>query len=75
MELQDFIKKFADQFDSTDPDEITASTRYQELEEWSSLTILVIITFVTTEYGKAVTGAELRSCETVEDLYNLIASK
>ncbi|MBB3054359.1 acyl carrier protein [Mucilaginibacter gotjawali] len=75
MELQDFVKKFADQFDNTDPEEITASTRYQELEEWSSLTILVVITFVTTEYGKPVTGAELRSCETVEDLYNLIASK
>jgi len=75
MELQDFVTKFAEQFDNTDPSEITAATRYKDLEEWSSLTILVIISFVTTEYGKSVTGAELRSCDTVEDLYNYIKAK
>jgi acyl carrier protein len=75
MELQEFVTKFADQFDNTDPDEITATTSYKDLEEWSSLTIMVIISFVTTEYGKTVTGAELRSQDTVEDLYNYIESK
>jgi acyl carrier protein len=75
MELQEFVKKFAEQFDDTDPDEITATTSYKELEEWSSLTALVIISFIKTEYDKAVTGAELRSQDTVEDLYNYIESK
>lgn len=75
MELQDFIQKFAEQFDETDASEIQADTIFQELDEWSSMTAMVIIAFVKTEYEKTVTGREIRSCETVEDLFNLVASK
>jgi acyl carrier protein len=75
LELQSFIAKFADQFDDTDPDKITATTKFKDLDEWSSLTAMVVIAFINTEYKKNITGAEIRSCETVEDLYNFITSK
>ena len=75
MELNDFIEKFTDQFDDTDPSEIQASTEYQELDEWSSLTAMSLIALAKAEYGKTITGAELRACVTVEDVFNLIASK
>ena len=75
MELQSFIANLADQFDDTDPSEITATTKFQELDEWSSLTTMIVIAFINTEYGKNITGAEIRNCETVEDLYNFISSK
>ncbi len=75
MELNVFIEKFADQFDDTDVSEIQAETEYQELEEWSSLTAMSIIALAKTQYGKTITGREVRSCKTVEELFNLIASK
>lgn len=75
MNLQDFIVKFAEQFDETDVSKFKADTVYQDLEEWSSLTTLSIIAFIKTDYDKSVTGKEIRSCETVEDLFNLIANK
>ncbi len=75
MELQSFITKLADQFDDTDPGEITATTKFQELDEWSSLTTMIVIAFINTEYGKNITGAEIRSCQTVNDLFNFINSK
>ena len=75
MELNDFVVKFADQFDDTDASEIQAATEYQELEEWSSLTAMSLIALAKAEYGKTITGREVRSCKTVEDLFNLIASK
>jgi acyl carrier protein len=74
MELQDFIKKFANLFDGTDASEIQAETVFQELDDWGSLTTLGIIAFVKTEYKKTITGKEIRSCETVEDLFNLVNS-
>ena len=40
MELKDFIENFANQFDDTDASEITATTVFHDLEEWSSLTAL-----------------------------------
>ena len=75
MELIDFIEKFANQFDDTDSSEIQAETEYQELKEWSSLTAMSLIALAKAEYGKTITGHEVRSCKTVEELFNLIASK
>ena len=75
MELDDFIAKFASQFDDTDASEIGEDTEYQELEEWSSLTAMSMIALAKTEYGKTISGREVRSCKTVKGLFNLIASK
>lgn len=75
MELNEFVEKFAEQFEDTDPSEITAETNYRELDEWSSLMGMVIIAFVKTEMEKTVTGDDLKACKSVEALYNLIQSK
>lgn len=75
MEIKEFIENFANQFDDTDASEIQADTEYQELEEWSSLTAMSLIALAKTQYGKTITGREVRSCKTVEELFNLIASK
>jgi acyl carrier protein len=74
MEINDFIAKFAQQFDDTDESEIKVNTVFKDLDEWSSLIALSVIAFVKTEYGKSITGSQIRSCETVEDLFNLVSS-
>lgn len=73
MDLQNFIAAFADQFDETDASEITAETKFHDLEEWSSLVAMGVIAMAKTQYGKSITGKEIRQCVTVTDLYNLIA--
>ena len=75
MELNEFVANFAEQFDDTDASEITASTVFHDLDEWSSLTGMGVIALAKTEYGKAITGAELKACVTVEDVFNLIKNK
>lgn len=75
MELKQFISDFANQFDNTDVSEISAETNYMDLDEWSSLTTLSVIAMAKTEYGKTITASEIRSCNTVEDLFKLVESK
>lgn len=75
MELNEFVANFAEQFDDTDASEITANTEFHDLDEWSSLTGMSVIALAKTQYGKAITGAELRACVTVEDVFNLINNK
>ena len=75
MELNEFVANFADQFDDTDVSEIQASTGFHELDEWSSLTGMGVIALAKATYGKTITGAELRACVTVEDVFNLINNK
>lgn len=72
MELQSFIEKLRDLFEDTNPEEITAATYFQELDEWSSLTALSVIAMVKTDYHRNITGGEIRSCETVQDLFEFI---
>lgn len=69
------MKKFAEQFDDTDASEIQATTVFHELEEWSSLVAMGVIALVKTQYSKAITGAELRICVTVKDIFDLINNK
>ena len=75
MELNDFIARFAEQFEDTDPAGIQADTVYKDLDEWSSILAFSVIAMVKTEYDKPLTGAEIRHCNTVEDLFNTIAAK
>lgn len=75
MDFNDFLVNFANQFKDTDASEIQADTEYQELEEWSSLTALSLMALAKTKYGKTISGRDVRRCKTVEELYNLIATK
>ena len=75
MNASEFLEKFRDQFEETDPKSIELSTVYKDLDEWSSLIAFTVIAMVKMEFNKTVTGAELRHCNTVEDLYNLIEAK
>ena len=74
MELKEFIKNFAEQFDEVEVEEIKPETEFKEFEEWSSLTVMGIIAMVKTQYGKTITGKEIRGCKTVEDLFNFVST-
>ncbi|MBQ6226497.1 MAG: acyl carrier protein [Bacteroidaceae bacterium] len=75
MDLNEFLENFANLFDDTDASEITADCHFRELDEYSSLIGMSIIAMARTEYEKSITGADIRSCTTVEDLFNLINNK
>ena len=73
--LEEFVALFAEQFDFTDPSEITASTLFHELDEWSSLIGLSVIAMVDEEFDIALKGDDIKQSVTVEELYNSIISK
>lgn len=75
MELKDFIEEFADQFDDTDASEITAKTSFHDLEEWDSLIALAVLNMTDKKFGKRITFDDMKKCDTVEDLFNVIAAK
>ncbi|MDO9580201.1 MAG: acyl carrier protein [Bacteroidales bacterium] len=75
MDLNEFVTLFAEQFDETPLDEFKPTTVYKDLEEWGSLTALSIIAMVDEELEKRITGADIRTSNTIEDLFTLIRSK
>ena len=75
MKLDEFIANFAELFDDTDVSEITPKTIFHDLDEWGSLVGMGVIAMAKTQYGKTITGTEIKSCITVENLFNLINNK
>lgn len=75
MELKNFIANFAEQFEETDVEQITAETKFRDLDEWSSIMALSIISMVDEEYDVTIKGDDMRAAETVEDLFNIVKAK
>ena len=73
--MEKFIKHFAAQFDDTEASELTSTTVFKELEEWSSLLALSVIAMVDEEYGAKIKGEDIRNSKTIEDLYKIVTSK
>ena len=75
MELNEFVTAFAEEFDETPIEAFAPETKFRELEEWSSLTALSIIAIVDELFDKQLTGADIRSVSTIEELFHLIINK
>lgn len=75
MEIKSFIENFADQFDDTDARVFTPETVFHDLDEYSSLIALSIIGMVDEEYGVTLSGNEMKSAVTIQDLFNIVESK
>lgn len=75
MDIKEFIEKFADIFDDTDVTTLSPETKFRELDEWSSLSVLGVIAFADEEFDVELAGNEIRQANTIQELFDLISSK
>ncbi|MBO7505991.1 MAG: acyl carrier protein [Paludibacteraceae bacterium] len=73
--LDEFVALFAEQLDETDPSTVTAETKFRELDEWSSLLALTLISMIDEEFDVVLKGDDVKNSETIEDVYNIVVSK
>jgi len=74
MDIKEFIEHFAEQFDELNS-ELTPETNFRQLEEWSSLVALLVITMVDEEYGIVLPPEEMRKTNTIQELFDLVQNK
>lgn len=75
MDINEFIKKLALEFDITDPEQLKPDTSFRSMKEWSSMHGLIIIALADAEFGITITGNDLRQIDTIQNLYDLIQSR
>lgn len=75
MTLEEFIGHFGDEMDEMPEGGIHPETVFKDLDEWSSLVALSIISMVDEEYDKVLTPSDIRGSETIKDLWELIEAK
>ena len=70
--VDQFIENFQTAVDFQEPVEITAETELASLAEWDSLAALGVIVMFDMEYGKTITGNDLKASKTIQDLFALL---
>jgi acyl carrier protein len=70
--ISQFIDNFQSAVDFQEPVEISSGTELASLAEWDSLAALGVIVMFDMEYGKTITGNDLKSCKTIADLFALL---
>jgi acyl carrier protein len=75
MEINLFVKNFAELFEETDAAMFRPATKFRNIEEWSSLAALSVIAMVDEKYNVSLTGDDIRKSSTVEDIYNIVKGK
>lgn len=70
MKFQDFVEKFAEAIEIEDVENLSGETVFRDLDEWSSLSVMLLIAFYDEEFGKEIGDVAIKECITIEDLYN-----
>lgn len=70
MEINDFIEKFAEAIEVEDVESLEAGTEFRQLDEWSSLSVMLLIAFFDEEFEKEISEKDIKACTTIQDLYD-----
>lgn len=74
MSIDILIKKIQEEVDEINLDNLRPETVFVEIEGWSSLYGLILMALVSTEYGVDLSGKQVSTIRTVQDLYDIIAN-
>jgi acyl carrier protein len=67
--MEDFLDGFVDILEDTERSELTAETTFKDLDEWDSMTALMLIAMFDEKYEKKITGNDIKDANTLNDLY------
>ena len=71
MEIKEFIEKFAEQIEVEEVETLKPETEFRSLDEWSSLSVMILIAFYDEEFNKQIGETTINGCKTIEELYKL----
>lgn len=71
MQITEFIEKLAEAIEIEDVAALNPDTVFKDLEEWSSLSVMLIIAFFDEEFDKQIEEKDIHAAITINDLYQL----
>jgi acyl carrier protein len=74
MSKEEFIKCFSEATEIEIDSNVAIETSFRELDEWSSLAGLCVMQMMTELTKSPFTVTDIKSCNTIGDLYNYIVS-
>lgn len=71
MEVREKIEMLEEMLD-LEESTLEADTKLSEVEEWDSIAHLSLIVLLEDEFGKTVSGSEIRALKSVSDILGLM---
>ena len=75
MEIKDFIENFKDQFEDELTCELTGETKFRDVDGWSSIVALSVMSMIDDEYDVQLNATEMRQATTIQELFDVVTSK
>jgi len=75
MSIEQFTKNLEAEFEEVEPGTINPDTVFKHIKGWSSMHALIIIAFVDSNCDVLLTGADIKSAQTIRDLYSIVTEK
>ena len=69
--MEQFLENFYELLEETDRDAITRDTEFKNLDEWNSMTALMLIAMFDEQYEAKLNGDSINKATTLTDLYQL----
>ena len=75
MQIEQFVRHFEHAIEGIAPESLNPETQYHQLAQWDSLALLCLLAMIDCEYDVQVGGMELKACDTLRQVHNLVMSK
>ena len=75
MQIDQFVRHFENAIEGITPGSLNAETHYHKIAQWDSLALLCLLAMIDCEYDVQVGGMELKACDSLRQVYDLVMSK
>lgn len=69
--MEQFLENFFELLEETDRDLISLNTEFKNLDEWNSMTALMLIAMFDEKYEVKLNGDSIKKARTLLELYEL----
>lgn len=75
MTKEEFVQEIMEILEIEDASLAQDTTVFRELDEWDSLAALSTISMIDDEFGVTINNKDLRSVETLGELYDMVTER
>lgn len=75
MNIQEFIVNFSSAVEKRDTTILSPDTIFWDIEEWSSLTALSVVSMISQEYGVTLRSSDVKGVKTIGELFDVVRLK
>jgi len=68
--MEKFIENLKINIDAFEDAELSAETKFKDMDSWDSLALISMMAMFASEYGINISAAEINACDTISDLFS-----